>query len=173
MIASLKKQALNPESGVGALLLFAASGAILLSALGFQYFGGLFPCVLCIYQRYAYGAAMAFAVMAFGFKGNPSLRNLSLAGSALSFLGGAATAFFHVGVEHLWWEGSSQCQGEPLDLSLSVEDLAADLLSRPFARCDQIPWDFLGLSMAGWNVILSLGLCLASLYLLRRSLKPS
>lgn len=155
----------------GALGLFLASGVILLTALGFQYIGGLAPCVLCIYQRYAYGAAMVCALLAFSGGRHSATRTPALGGAALSFATGAGVALFHVGVEQLWWEGSSSCQGQALDLSLSVEDLAADLLSRPYARCDQVPWDLLGLSMAGWNVILSLGLLGVALSLVRRSLR--
>ncbi len=158
-----------PQNGALALLL--ASGVILLTALGFQYIGGLTPCVLCLYQRYAYGAAMLCAVLAFSGRRYSVLRTPALGGATLSFVVGAGIALFHVGVEQLWWEGSSSCQGKALDLSLSVEDLAADLFSRPYARCDQVPWDFLGLSMAGWNVILSLGLFSVAISLLRRSMR--
>lgn len=155
----------------GALGLFLTSGVVLLTALGFQYIGGLAPCVLCIYQRYAYGAAMVCAVLVFSAGRSSAMRTPALGGVALSFATGAGLALFHVGVEQLWWEGSSSCQGQALDLSLSVEDLAADLLSRPYARCDQVPWDFMGLSMAGWNVILSLGLLGVAFSLLRRSVR--
>ena len=130
-----------------------------------QVWGGLEPCVLCIYQRYAYAAAVAFGLGALFFAAGPARWRGCLALAGLAFLAGAGIAFFHVGVEQLWWRGTADCHAPPLDLSLSKEALREQLLNSDFVACDQIPWSFLGLSIAGYNVILSLllaGLSLAA-----------
>ncbi|MFD2204404.1 disulfide bond formation protein B [Kiloniella antarctica] len=150
------------RSGYMALLAIASSMLVLAGALAFQYIGGLYPCVLCMYQRWAYVVAAAFALLAWVLRKNPPLARITLGASSLSFLGGAVIAGFHAGVEKQWWEGTSECQGDAFDLSLSVDDLANQLLNQPVVRCDVVPWDLFGISMAGYNVPISLmlaGIC--------------
>jgi len=141
----------NPRF-VPALLVVACLGA-LGSALASQYWGGLYPCVLCIYQRYAYGAAMALAALAFLLATSPAGRRLALIGSGLAFTAGIAIAFFHVGVEQKWWQGTAQCHAPQLPENATVEQLREILLNQPFAPCDRIPWELFGISMAGYNVL--------------------
>jgi disulfide bond formation protein DsbB len=137
-----------------ALLAAACLGA-LGTALASQYWGGLYPCVLCIYQRYAYGAALALAALAFLLAGSVAGRRLALVGSGLAFLAGAATAAFHVGVEQKWWQGTAECHAPALPDNATVEQLRDILLNQPFAPCDRIPWELFGVSMAGFNVLAS------------------
>ncbi len=135
-----------------ALLAAACLGA-LGTALASQYWGGLNPCVLCIYQRYAYGAALAFAVLAFLLAGRPGGRRLMLAGAGLSFAGGSALAVFHVGVEQKWWRGTAECHAPALPENATVEQLREILLNQAFAPCDKVPWELFGISMAGFNIL--------------------
>jgi len=137
-----------------ALLVAACLGA-LASALASQYWGGLYPCVLCIYQRYAYGAAMALAALAVLLAGSVASRRLALLGSGLAFLAGAAIAAFHVGVEQKWWQGTAECHAPALPDNATVEQLRDILLNQPFAPCDRIPWELFGVSIAGFNVLAS------------------
>jgi disulfide bond formation protein DsbB len=77
---------------------------------------------------------------------------------ALAALTTAGIGVFHVGVEQLWWEGLATCTAGSIS-GISTADLlnpAADVAAP--VRCDEIPWAMLGISMAGWNVIVSLGL---------------
>ena len=143
--------------------LLLASAAILGAALAFQYLGGLQPCVLCIWQRYPYAATMALAAgaAALAASGNAPWARGLLALCGLVFLAGAGVALFHVGVEQHWWAGTSACAGV-VGEAATVEELKRQLLGRAVARCDAIPWSFLGLSMAGWNLLLSLGLAAIS-----------
>ena len=140
--------------------LFAAVTAICLGSLGTalasQYWGGLQPCILCIYQRYAYVAALAFGLLGLLLGGRALWRFILGAGAGLAFLGGAAIAGFHTGVERKWWRGTDECHAPPLDTSLSIDDQLGQLLDQPFVPCDRVPWELFGISMAGYNVLASL-----------------
>lgn len=136
------------------LLVLACLGA-LGSALASQYWGGLYPCVLCIYQRYAYGAAMAAAALAFLLAGSPLGRRLGLIGAGLAFAAGSAIALFHVGVEQKWWQGTAECHAPQLPENVTVQQLREFLLNQPFAPCDRVPWELFGISIAGFNVLAS------------------
>ncbi len=167
-MAAIKRILSDIRTGYMALLAIASSALVLAGALAFQYIGGLYPCVLCMYQRWAYVVAAGFALLAWILRKNPILARLTLGASSLSFIGGAGIAAFHVGVENHWWEGTSECQGDALDFSLSADDLANQLLNQPIVRCDVAPWDLFGISMAGYNVAISLALASVCLWALRQ-----
>ena len=152
----------NPRM-MPALLVAACLGA-LGAALASQYWGGLYPCVLCIYQRYAYGAAMALAALAFLLAENPLGRRLALIGSGLGFLTGSGIAVFHVGVEQKWWQGTAECHAPALPENATVEQLREILLNQPFAPCDRVPWELFGISMAGYNVLAMAALAALALW---------
>ncbi|MFD0908728.1 disulfide bond formation protein B [Ruegeria arenilitoris] len=139
------------------LILLAAGGsaALLLAAWGFQYLGGMAPCKLCIWQRYPHGAAVLLGALAFAL---PGVRLLPLLGAAAA----AATSgigVYHAGVERGLWEGPSSCTSGSIS-GLSAEELMEQIMAAPLVRCDDIPWEMFGLSMAGWNALLSAGLVL-------------
>jgi disulfide bond formation protein DsbB len=135
------------------LILLATLGSVGLlgGAFAFQYIGGLAPCQLCLYQRWPHAAAILIGVVAY----LTGWRRLAWLG-ALAALATAGIGLFHVGVEQLWWEGLATCTAG------SIEGIsAADLLDptkdvAAVVRCDEIAWSMLGISMAGWNMILSL-----------------
>ncbi|NHB77225.1 disulfide bond formation protein B [Rhodobacter sp. M37P] len=139
------------------LILIATLGSagLLGGAFAFQYIGGLAPCQLCLYQRWPHAAAIGIGVLALV----TGRRGLAWAG-ALAALATAGIGVFHVGVEQLWWEGLATCTAGSIsgisaaDLLDPTKDVAA------VVRCDEIAWTLLGISMAGWNVILSLGLAM-------------
>ncbi len=141
---------------ISALIVLLGSGALLAGALFFQYALGIEPCPLCHWQRYPHVAVLLFAAGALAMPGLGRRALLGLA--ALSLLSAAGLALFHVGVEQKWWEGVAACQGN-LDVGpATAEDLLRNLDKRPPPRCDQVAWSLLGISMAGWNMILSLAL---------------
>jgi len=142
--------------------LLAASIAVLAAAYAFQYLGGLEPCVLCVWQRYPYGVTIALAALALILAGRRAAA-WSLALCGLAFLAGAAIAGFHVGVEQHWWQGTAACTGA-LDIGVGTEALTKALVETPVARCDQVPWSLFGISMAGYNLMLSLLLAAASIW---------
>ena len=137
--------------------------AALAAALASQYWGGLEPCILCIYQRYAYVAAAAFGVLGLALGGNAPARRAAVALAGLAFLTGAGIAFFHAGVEQHWWRGTAECHAPVFDPNASPAELRKQLLETKFVPCDQVPWSLFGISMAGYNVLASLGLAIASL----------
>ena len=137
------------------LALLAA--AMLAAAYGFEHLGGLAPCALCWWQRYAWMAALAPAGAALAAARHaPRAAAALLLVAALAALAGAAIAFFHVGVEQGWWEGTAAC-GSALGQGLSAEERLRRILAAPVVRCTDIPWSMLGISMAGWNGIVALG----------------
>lgn len=142
-----------------AFLLLVASVAILATALGFQYLAGLQPCPLCIWQRWPYVATALIAAAALVLP--PPGRRAALALCGLVFLVGAGIAAFHAGVEQGWWEGLAACSGT-LPAGASVAEVRDALMNQPVVRCDEIPWSLFGLSMAAWNLLLSLGLAALS-----------
>ncbi len=136
-------------------VLAAAGGslALLLGAFAFQYIGGLAPCTLCLWQRWPHAAAVLIGVAALALPG----RALPLLGLAAAVTA-AAIGGFHAGVERGWWQGLASCSGGSI-AGISMDDLlnpATDVA--PPVRCDQIAWSLAGLSMAAWNMVLSLGL---------------
>ncbi len=131
-----------------ALLLLGPAG-LLGGALAFEYLGGLPPCEMCLWQRWALAAALALALL--GWATDYARAVLALA--ALAVLGGAGIAVFHVGVEQHWWQGITKCAATLS--SGSNADVMGQILAQPLVRCDAIPWSLFGISMAGWNVVVS------------------
>jgi len=150
-------------------LILAASVAVLGGAFLFEYVGGLAPCVLCIYQRYPYGVAIALSAAAF-FVADRRARGALLVICGLAFLAGAAIAAFHVGVEKHWWEGTAACTGE-IGPAGSLEELRAQIMAAPVVRCDRVAWSLFGISMAGYNLLISLLLAAVSVWAARRTLR--
>lgn len=144
------------------------SAAILGAALLSQYVGGLQPCVLCVYQRWPYVATILLGLAGFALaRRHPATARIMLGLAGLVFLGGGGIAGFHVGVEQGWWQGTSGC-GAPTGGAMTLEDLRAQVLAAPVVRCDEVPWSLLGISMAGYNFLLSLALAAATLWLAAR-----
>ncbi|MCI5101566.1 disulfide bond formation protein B [Phaeobacter italicus] len=136
------------------ILASAGSAALLLGAFGFQYIGEMAPCKLCIWQRYPHGAAVLIGAVALAFP----LLILPYLG-ALAALATAGVGAYHTGVERGWWEGPSTCTSGPIG-NLSADELMQQIMSAPLVRCDDVPWEMLGLSMASWNAVASFVLAL-------------
>ncbi|HEX6978623.1 MAG TPA: disulfide bond formation protein B [Alphaproteobacteria bacterium] len=141
---------------LAAALLLVASAAVLSAAFAFQYLGGLAPCVLCLWQRYPYGAVIGLSALALVLASRRWAPVL-LAICGVAFLVGAGIAAFHVGVEQHWWQGTAAC-GATQGAAASLEALRAQLMAQPVVRCDEIPWALFGISMAGYNFVISLAL---------------
>lgn len=141
---------------LGPLFVIAASLGALGTAFVSQWEFGLLPCVLCVWQRWAYGAALAFGVLALAAHRRPGPRRLLLGLAALSFVAVAGIAFYHVGVEQAWWAGSETCQGAGITTSMTRDDIKFAILNAPTVSCNDVPWSLWGLSIAAYNVIFSL-----------------
>ncbi|MEL6197943.1 MAG: disulfide bond formation protein B [Pseudomonadota bacterium] len=140
----------------GRMLLAASGSAVLLiTALGFQYLGGLAPCPMCVWQRWPH--LVAVLVGALGVTVLWRQRRLMAGLGTLALLATAGIGAFHVGVEQGWWQGPSTCSAAS-PVGQSTEELMAAIMEAPLVRCDEIVWSLFGISMAGWNALLSLGL---------------
>jgi disulfide bond formation protein DsbB len=135
-----------------ALGAMAGSAALLGGALGFQYLGGLAPCPLCIWQRWPHALALGLGVLLLAWP------RRWLAGlAALVVLAGAGIGVWHAGIEQDWWAGPATCTA-PEPGAVAPGELLDQILATPVVLCDEIAWSWLGISMAGWNAILSLAL---------------
>lgn len=132
------------------------SAAALATALASQFLGGLQPCILCLYQRWPHVAAVLLGVIAILFfrQGKTGMAKLFAILAALAILTSAAIGAFHMGVEWHWWQGTPSC-GSTLGAGQSIEELRASLLDTPVVRCDEAAWSFMGISMAGFNFLIS------------------
>ncbi len=126
----------------------------------FQYVMLLAPCPLCLEQRYAFYITVPLATLLWlGASHGASRRVLMLGFAVIAavMLWNSGLAAFHAGVEWKWWQGPTDCTG-PINNFGSVRDMMNQLQRISLVRCDEASWRFLGLSLAGWNVPLSLGL---------------
>jgi len=118
-------------------------------ALGSQYVGGLHPCEMCYWQRWPHGAAILLAALAFTAPASSSRsRTLTLLAAAAIAISGAI-GVYHAGVEAGIFEGFTTCT---TTRGMTLQDI----INAPLVRCDQVQWSLFGVSMAGWNAILSL-----------------
>lgn len=145
-----------------ALLIFAIAFATIAGAWLFEYFGYP-PCELCLKQRWAYYAgvplALAIAVLA---PSNPGVARAGLVIMGLLWLGSMVFGIYHSGVEWKWWPGPATCTAQAGFVG-GLPDL-----SKPAVLCDTPAIRILGLSLAGWNAVISLGLALVAFAGLRR-----
>ena len=132
------------------------SFALLVAAYGFEFLGGMSPCKMCLWQRWPHGFAILIGLIILFTKNI----KISILG-AFAALTTSIIGFYHAGVEQKWWEGPTTCTSNSIE-GLSANDLLNQILAAPIARCDEIAWDLLGISMAGWNGLISLFLTIAS-----------
>ena len=148
------------------LLSLLVPASLLAGALGSQYLGGLYPCEMCHWQRWPHYAAVGFALVSFAMRGAADRGRSFVWLAALAILTSGAIGVYHAGVEAGIFEGLTQCS---TTLGGSGADLLKDIMATPLVRCDQVQFEFLGISMAGWNAIISIGSALVILWLsLRR-----
>jgi disulfide bond formation protein DsbB len=147
-----------------ALAIFAISLATLLGAWFFQFVLGYPPCPLCLQQRIPYYIVIPLAlVLALAARGGVSPRLAGLSVILIAVLCGAALGTYHAGVEWHFWAGPTDCSGPLGDLS-GGGSLLDQLKSVHVVRCDQAAWRFLGISLAGYNVLISLGMTAIAAY---------
>jgi disulfide bond formation protein DsbB len=136
-----------------AIAVASIAGAFVFEALGYA------PCELCLKERIPYYAAIPFAglTLLFSARGSKNLTRGAFSILALIFAASAILGAYHAGIEWGFWRGPTTCSG-PLKHVRSVEDFWRQLQSVRVARCDIPALRILGLSLAGWNAVISLGL---------------
>jgi len=136
-----------------------------------QYWGGLHPCEMCWWQRYPHMAAIPLALIAYAARSRACVSALfvGLAGLAIGISGGIG--LFHAGVEYGWWEGLTACA--TTTTGGGSADILNQIMAAPITRCDVAPWTLLGISLAGYNGLLSGASALAILGLLIKARKEA
>lgn len=112
-----------------------------------QYGFGLYPCEMCWWQRYPHFAALALALIAF-LVARP---RFWVALAALSILASGLIGGFHAGVEYGWWQGLTACSG----VANSGGDPLEAIMNAPLVSCNDVQWSLFGVSLAGWNFLIS------------------
>lgn len=151
---------LNDPLRAARWLVLLVPAALLGGAYIGQYFFHLTPCEMCWWQRYPHFAALALGLIGLV---RPS-RALVLLG-ALAILVSGLIGAYHAGVEYHWWEGLTACSARAT--SGGGDPLAA-IWDAPIVRCDDVQWSLLGISLAGFNFLISTGAALAIFALLRK-----
>lgn len=148
------------------LLALLVPAALLAGAWGSQLFGGLYPCEMCHWQRWPHYAALSVMAVAFIL---PPLRRARwpVALAALLILVSGGLGVFHAGVEYHWWEGLTRCSVS--SAGGSSADILKEIMSAPLVRCDAAQWTLFGISLAGYNAIISIAAGLGILTLLGKS----
>lgn len=135
---------------------FAVCAATIAAVLFIEHVLGYPPCKLCYQQRVPFYVALALsAALSFVPSSSPRFARAGLWALAGIFAVGAGMALNHVGVEHSWWPGPTDCSGAMAPLPGKVTDFAASLGGVRVASCDAPALFVLGLSLTSWNLVLS------------------
>src|SRR5579859_384463 len=148
----------------------AVSAGVLGAALVSQYWGGLAPCELCLLQRWPWAAAILLSLVALIAGSRPALPWVALVLASLFALG-MAIAFYHVGVEEHWFAGPSACTASATG-AMTLEEMKRQILGTAPVLCDRVQWSLMGVSMAGWNLLASLGMAGVCAEVFRRTRRP-
>jgi disulfide bond formation protein DsbB len=154
-----------------ALAITAIAALTLAGAWFFQLVLDIRPCPLCLEQRYAYYLAMPLGALVAWAAAKHAPRAMTVAGLALLALAALANAWlggYHAGVEWGFWQGPTECSGPVLDLG-RAGSLFDNLDKVKVIRCDEVQWRFLGLSLAGYNVLISLAMAALAVWGIAKS----
>ncbi len=160
MKANWREQLRREPAAATALAIFALSAATLLGAWYFQYVLKLAPCPLCLEERLPYHIVIPLSllmVIAAIVRAPRALLTVGFVAIMAAMLGSAALGAYHAGVEWRWWPGPTECSG-PITDRTAKGPLLDQLRSVHVVRCDEAAWRLLGLSLAGYNVLISLAL---------------
>ena len=140
---------------------------LLAGAYGSEHIGGLSPCEMCWWQRYAHFAGLGAGLLALALARLPDRGRSFVWLAALAIFASGLIGGYHAGVELGIFEGITQCTASTA--GLSPKEMLDRVMNAPLTRCDEVQFSFLGISMAGWNAILSVSAALIILWLsLRR-----
>jgi disulfide bond formation protein DsbB len=158
MATTVMRWVSNQPAVAAAAAIFAVSAGTLLGAWFFEYALNLPPCPLCLEQRLPYHMVIPLSglmAIAASVGAPPKLLKVGFIVIMLAMLAGAGLAAYHAGIEWRWWPGPADCSGPVTDIKAGGP-LVEQLQSVNIARCDEAPWRLFGLSLAGYNVLISL-----------------
>ena len=133
-------------------LALAVPALLMAGALASQYWGGLYPCEMCLWQRWPHYGAIAAALLAILLRGGGASLPLTIL-AGLLILASGAIGLWQAGAEYHWWAGPQHCTSM---VRAGAADLLRAILAQPLIRCDVPQWTLLGVSLAGWNALFSL-----------------
>ncbi|MCF6215277.1 MAG: disulfide bond formation protein B [Emcibacter sp.] len=138
------------------MLAFVMSASLLAGAYGFQYIGGLAPCDLCWTQRYAHMVILGLSGAGLLLKKyDRPLQNLYAWAVIIALDVSIVAAGYHAGIEQKWWAGPTTCTSGSINASADMESLFDSMMESNLVLCDEIPWEMFGISMAGYNFLIS------------------
>lgn len=151
------------DDKMAAVVVAVAAAATVGTALVFQHGFGYLPCKLCLQQRLPYYAALplALALAAMPLRRRWLAVGLGLLG--VIFIVSAGLGAYHAGVEWGFWAGPNDCGAAAPPTAGGMGEFMRQLETTRVVSCTEAAWRFLGLSMAGWNALISLGLAALSL----------
>ena len=133
-------------------LSFLISSLMLLSAFYLEYFHDAFPCDLCITQRWFHALIMSYSLISIFINEKKILANkFILIGLSITWIGSSVAGLYHFGIEMNYWNGPDECSSS-IDFS---KDTLKYLLNKSTIKCDEVMFKILGLSLAGWNALMS------------------
>ena len=143
---------LRDPAAFAAAVVLAAALFMIIGALVFEHVLGYQPCELCYLQRKPWYVLIpvGFALVTFAAKDNRTLLKVGLALALVLLLISAALGAWHAGIEWKWWKGPASCTASGMDFTVALPDL-----SKRVVLCDEAPLRILGLSLAGWNAVIS------------------
>ncbi|MFM1814054.1 MAG: hypothetical protein RLZ98_749 [Pseudomonadota bacterium] len=152
-----------PSYQWGMATLLIATGAIV-AALLFEHIGGYTPCPLCLMQRYAYYVSIPLILVAvvLASGGNGKAAALILLFVSIAFLANAGLGVYHAGAEWKFWPGPETCAASG-DIAEGGPGFRERISQSRVIRCDEAPFRLMGLSFAGWNVVICLVLSIMAL----------
>ena len=147
-----------PTGRLAACLVFLVASATIAGALASQHVFGLVPCKLCLLQRWPYYVGVPLAALTMVPPSGSTASRTGLLLLSLVFLASIGLGAYHAGVEWGWFLGPSDCGGGFGAAPSGVGDFMRSLDGIRVVSCTEAAWRFLGLSLAGWNTLVSLGL---------------
>ncbi len=165
----------SDPAAVAALTIFALGSATLLGTWYFEYVLKLPPCPLCLEERLPYHVVVPLSLLlaiAAVVHAPQKLIAVGFLVIIVAVLCGAGLSAYHAGVEWHWWPGPTDCSGPITDFT-AKGSLLEQLQSVHVVRCDEAAWRFLGLSLAGYNVLVSLLLAAIAVVGLRARRHPA
>jgi len=164
---------LNRDPPFAAAAIVAVIGALTIAGVFFfQYVLGYPPCPLCLEQRNAFYVSIPLAALLCVGANHGASNKVMIAGFAVIvalMLWNAGLSAYHAGVEWKFWPGPADCSG-PINSLGSANNMLKQLQDIRIVRCDEAAWRFLGISLAGYDVLVSLFLAAVAAWGARASL---